>query len=663
MYYKLAFRNIKRSIKDYLVYFLTLVFAVCIFYAFNSIKAQSVLLDLSKEQKSVFDAVNKVMGVFSVFISLILAFLIIYANNYLIKRRKKELGIYLTLGMEKKKVSRILFLETLLIGIISLVIGTCIGVVLSQCMSIFTGKLFKADLTKFKFIFSSGACIKTIFIFLFIYIVVLLFNSITLRKVKVINLLNAAKNNEDTKVKNLKISVVIFLISAVLIGTGYYIVLKAGMAEINNAKLLLSIALGIVGTFLLFMSLSGFVLEVVKSKKKVYLKELNMFLLRQINSKINTTFVSMSFICLMLFVAICTLSSGILISSNINKNLVDLTPHNLTVYSYKDINIDEVLKSNNFDFNKYLKNYHFYKEYTTENIKYKDFYSDVKAECLSSYFVYATNQVTPIIKLSDYNKELEHLHKDKVSLKENEYLVYTDTTDHKDLIEEVLSKNKKININGKSLLPKDNSVADVTFQDQTIKSNLVTIVVNDDLVNGLGVRNSYFNAEANNTKDYTELNAALHKAVESSGNDNIFSVTERDIVASSQGIGAMVAYIGIYLGIIFVITSAAVLAIQQLSETSDNIVRYNLLRKIGVDNKIINKSLFKQIAIYFMLPLVIAIIHSVVGLKISSDIVSTLGGGSSLGNLILISSIFIFIVYGGYFIATYFNAKRTVNNN
>lgn len=663
MYYKLAFRNVKRSIRDYLVYFLTLVFAVSVFYAFNSMKAQSIMLSLNDEQKSVFAGVSKIIGIFSVFMSLILAFLIIYANNYLIKRRKKELGIYLTLGMEKNKVSKILFFETLLIGIISLIIGTGIGVIVSQCMSIFTGKLFKADLTKFKFVFSSSACIKTIIVFTLFYLVVLMFNSMSLKKIKVINLFRAAKNNENVKVKNLKVSVFIFIVSVIIIGTAYYLALKTGISELTNVKILIAVILGILGTFLLFMSLSGFVLKVVKSNKKIYLRELNMFLLRQINSKINTTFVSMSFICIMLFVSICTLSSGLTISDNMNKDLVDLTPHNLTVYAYSDINLDEVLKDNNFDFDKYLDEYHFYKEYTTDEIQYKKFFSDAYDKSLNNYYPYSTNQAIPIIKLSDYNKELENLNMDKVTLKENEYVICSDINDIKDLIKKAISNNKQFDINGNVLVPKENNVTNVTFQNATMKNNMVTIVVNDDLVNGLKVRNSYFNAETKNTKNFSSLNTALHEAVTKSGHKDIYSVTEKDIVAASQGTGAMIAYIGIYIGIIFVISSAAVLAIQQLSETSDNVVRYNLLRKIGVDNNIINKALFRQIAIYFILPLFVAIIHSIAGLKISSDVVSVLGGGSSIFMLISISGIFIVVVYGGYFIATYLNAKRTVNNN
>ena len=153
MYSKLAFRNLKRSFKDYTIYFLTLVFGVCIFYTFNSIQSQSIMMELNDMQASAFEQVENIMGYASIFVSFILAFLIIYANNYLIKRRKKEFGIYMTLGMEKGNLSKIIFIETLLVGIISLAIGLGLGILLSQGLSVLTAKMFQVNLIKFKFLF------------------------------------------------------------------------------------------------------------------------------------------------------------------------------------------------------------------------------------------------------------------------------------------------------------------------------------------------------------------------------------------------------------------------------------------------------------------------------------------------------------------------------
>ena len=219
MYFKLATRNLKKSLKDYTIYFLTLVFGVCIFYTFNSIESQKVMMDLTDMQAAAFQLIDVVMGVASVFISFVLGFLIVYANNFLIRRRKKEFGIYMTLGMENKQLSRLIFIETMLIGVVSLVVGVALGVLLSQGLSIFTAKLFKVNLVNFTFVFSKIAFIKTLVCFGLIYLVVLIFNSFTIRKVKLIDLLTSAKKNESLKVKNIWISVITFVISIVMIGS------------------------------------------------------------------------------------------------------------------------------------------------------------------------------------------------------------------------------------------------------------------------------------------------------------------------------------------------------------------------------------------------------------------------------------------------------------
>ena len=200
MYFKLATRNLKKSLKDYTIYFLTLVFGVCIFYTFNSIESQKVMMDLTDMQAAAFQLIDVVMGVASVFISFVLGFLIVYANNFLIRRRKKEFGIYMTLGMENKQLSRLIFIETMLIGVVSLVVGVALGVLLSQGLSIFTAKLFKVNLVNFTFVFSKIAFIKTLVCFGLIYLVDLIFNSFTIRKVKLIDLLTSAKKNESLKV-------------------------------------------------------------------------------------------------------------------------------------------------------------------------------------------------------------------------------------------------------------------------------------------------------------------------------------------------------------------------------------------------------------------------------------------------------------------------------
>ena len=221
MFYKLAFKNVSKSIKDYTVYFLTLAFGVCVFYVFNSIDSQQAVLDLSSVQHTMVETMMIMINGISVFISFILAFLILYANKFMMRRRKRELGTYMILGMPKGKISMILMAETAVIGIIALAAGLILGIFLSQGLAVLTAKLFEVQIKSFQFVFSSQAFGKTILYFVIIFVVVMLFNSTIVSRCKLITLLNAEHRNERLRVKRLWVSVVLFLISAACLGGAY----------------------------------------------------------------------------------------------------------------------------------------------------------------------------------------------------------------------------------------------------------------------------------------------------------------------------------------------------------------------------------------------------------------------------------------------------------
>ncbi|MGL5675085.1 MAG: FtsX-like permease family protein, partial [Cellulosilyticaceae bacterium] len=208
MYFKLAFNNVKKSFKDYGIYFLTLTFSVCIFYVFNAIDSQKAMMDLSQTTNMMMQNLIELIGYLSIFVAVVLGLLMLYANQFLIRRRKKELGLYMLMGMEKMKISWILTLETFMVGLCSLVAGLGLGIFLSQGLSVFTAKLFGAYMSRFEFMFSSQALVKSSICFLVIYSVIICFNIRNLGKYKLIELLEAHKKNEAPKVKNLWVSVI-----------------------------------------------------------------------------------------------------------------------------------------------------------------------------------------------------------------------------------------------------------------------------------------------------------------------------------------------------------------------------------------------------------------------------------------------------------------------
>lgn len=268
MLFKLSFKNMKKSFKDYAIYFITLVLGVAIFYMFNSLDSQQAMLQVSQSQRDIITMMIRMLEFVSVFVAVILGLLIVYANNFLINRRKKEFGIYMTLGMGKRQISKIILFETILVGILSLIAGLVIGIFASQFMSVLVAKLFEANMTKFEFAFSKGACIKTCIYFAVMYLAVMFFNTITISRYKLINLLTAIKKNETIKLKNPIISILVFLMSAGILAYSYWKV-TAGVQTLDTAdKILPPILMGIVGTIGVFWSLSGFILRLVQSMKK-----------------------------------------------------------------------------------------------------------------------------------------------------------------------------------------------------------------------------------------------------------------------------------------------------------------------------------------------------------------------------------------------------------
>ncbi|MBO3363143.1 ABC transporter permease [Clostridium perfringens] len=672
MYFKLAFKNIKKSYKNYIIYFLTLIFGICIFYTFNSIESQSVMMELNEQKQSAFMMAEQLIGYFSVFIAFVLGFLIVYANNYLIKRRKKEFGIYMTLGMENGSLSKMIFLETLFIGAISLGIGVILGIILSQALSVLTAYMFQVDLTKFQFVFSPLGFKRTVLCFSIIYLVVLIFNFISVRKIKLIDLLTASKRNEKPTIKNLWVSVILFLVSVGILGIAYYKVIHDGIAFASFNALGLPILLGCIGTFIFFYSLTGFFLKVIQGNKKFYLRDLNMFVMKQISSKINTTFVSLSFICLMLFLAICTFSGGLGINRAINADLKDLTKFDVTFWSNSGENIEKLLKEKNIDISNIAKEDSNMVMYDS-GVKYSNFLSKEGITAMKNYFPVANDNDILVIGENGYNNTLKLLGKEPVNLKENQYLAVGNIDEMKKWVNESLEngnmdqmkklvnksseEGKKINISGKNLEPANKKYENINLYNFTMKGDILIFVVKDSLLEGLKPVSSRFNMmlkDNSNTKE--ELESIRDQLVES----QVYSITKKEIYDNAAGLGATMAYLGIYLGLIFIITSAVVLAIQQLTESTDNVERYRLLKEIGVDQKMINKAIFTQVGVYFMLPLSLAIVHSIVGLKISSTIVGVFGNASIMPNIIITAIIFV-IIYGGYFLATYLGAKKNIN--
>ena len=658
MLFKLSLKNIKKSFKDYAIYFLTLVLGVAIFYVFNAMDSQQAMLELNDAEKEIIGLMNEFLGGVSIFVAIVLGFLIIYASRFLIKRRKKEFGIYLTLGMGKRDVSKILLMETFIIGIISLVAGLIIGIIASQFMSIVVANLFEADMSEFTFVFSKAAAIKTIFYYVIIYLIVMIFNVFAVTKYKLIDLLNAFKKGEKIKVRSLGLSVVIFLIAAVILGIAYYFATQ----RLDSLDLFgTSIILGIIGTFLLFFGISGFILKLVQSNKKLYLKNLNIFILRQINSKVNTTVFSMSIICLLLFFTITIFSSAWSINMSLKNDLQYGTPADVLVYTYSDAegktakNILTKVGYNLDNFAEYTESY----TYGFDTVTVGSLLTPILNDVQKDYPNLLVDNYLPVMTISDYNKIASFYGNQTYTLNEDEFILVADYEQMLQYENKALAKGVTIQIGDKTLHNKYKECVEGLLQMSGKKANTGIVVVPDDIdISSSEITENFLAANFKGDKD--EANSELMSYMDEINGEGAVADTKIDIYTASTGLRAIMIFIGLYLGIIFLISSAAILALKELSDSSDNKEKYGMLRRIGVDDKKLNKALFIQIGIFFMLPLLVAIIHSVFGIMSASKIMESMSVTTNISSIAM-TALLIIAIYGGYFIVTYFTSKRIIN--
>lgn len=672
MYFKMAKNNIKKSFKDYTIYFVTLMLAVCIFYNFNAIESQAAMKDIYKIKELL-----KGLSYISILISMIFSGLMLYANNAVVKKRKKELGIYVTLGMSKRKISQILMFETWIVGSIALMAGLIVGIILSQGISVLTGKLFAFDMREYTFHLSISAVYKTFIYFAIMFILVMVFNVSLVAKNKLIDMIYASKKNEEIKFKNPKLAVGLFLLGIIFLGESYYLGWTYTIGAISG-KSVLSILLGAVGTLLFFAGLSGFLFTILKKSKKIYFKELNIFIMKQFQHKINTNFIAMTIICCMLFVTIAMLSASFSVKYQVEKKIKKHMPFDAKITLTIDENqkvkdVEEALKIVGVEFQDFQ--YTLIDEYETKmklTTLLNEYANEMLKERLKTYPLGLS-----IRKISQYNEVKKWLGENPVDLKENEILFLTDDEDMKEVLQKIMENKKEIKIDGKSYLIKNN-IGTTQSNDELIA------IIGDQAVKNMKKASSVMHIKVNEKnkekleekiKDLQEkLPEKMYKSegdvivgkdqlVESYG-FYMSASTENQVYQEMKGFVGTILYVCIYLGFVFLIASAAVLGIQQLTEGTDSLTRYKALKKIGASEKMIHKSIFIQIIVHFMLPLGLALVHAVVGLQILNRLQKSSDfpiGIELLPAMMVV--IGITMIYSGYAYITYIGYKNIVENH
>lgn len=660
--FKLIFKNVHKNLRDYLIYFLTLMISVSLFYAFNSISDQPAFSEMGMTRTLLYDQLGILLSALSVLIAIVLAFLIIYANQFLLKRRKKELGIYMMLGMKKGRISRIFAGETFCVGVIALAVGLILGFILSQGVSLIALKLFAIELDKYQLAFSMGAFRQTIICFALIFFLVMLFNVWSVSSVQLIDLLTASRKNERLKSENRVLPVLMFLLSILCIGIAGVLFYKNGilLSRENMSFQIAGLAL-VVGTILLFYSFAAVFIQLMRSNKGFYLKGLNIFLVRQIGSKIRTNYFVMTVVCGLLTITICAVSIGASTALAMNKLSQAATPYDLTVIS--DVSIDgdsditDYLATCDVQMSDYAKNMEQISVYDAD-MTYADLFAGQDLNLWPIDEAVPQSRVS-VISISDFNRALAMQGKGPVTLNEGEYLLNCNYEGTYQYVIEALRTYSELSVGGVALQRASDEVLQETYVMTSVGNNdRGTLIVPDSVVTALP---KDVNALLVQYKEETNPDEVLQKMIpigldETHG----YRYSEKNMLYDMfYGINALVTFICCYVGLIFLLICAALLALKQLTETTDNIFRYGLLQKLGAKRQQINHTLFVQTGVFFTVPLVVAGLYSILLIGKGMEIVEEFMNIHIATNVWLTVILFL-IVYGSYFIATYLSCKRMV---
>ena len=687
MFFRLALGNVRKSARDYAVYFITLVLGVAVFYAFNTISDQASFL--STDAREMVQAVGQLMLFVTVFLAFVLGFLMVYANNYLVKRRKQEFGLYQLLGMTRAQVSLVLFLETALASLASFVVGLLTGVLLSQLLVFVTAALFNDRVTNFTFHFSSFAALFTLGCFVLIFVVMLAFNLRMLRKVDLADLMSASRKNEQVRVRSLPATIVLGLVGVGLIGWAYYRLTRDGLpldGTVEFPPFLVTTLIVCAGTLVFFYGLSGLLFHVSRAFHGAYYRGLNMFTVRQLSSKVNTVSVSMAVISFILFLAIMAVSGGMGICSGLDADTRKANPYDASVvFIYNQgTTIEEgqvtpgqqAMANAGIDFSSFTSQVEYLNEYNPGQIEGGEDLSvsgfakasgvspDIPGLSSSTDFSALTYY---LMTQSDYNKLRSLNGLDPIDLGDSGYLILSSVNaSMANFDNAVMAAGTQISLGGRTLSP-ISSTADAgpSATPADVGAWFDAVVVPDELVRGAELANSivdmnYSVDSAKGDERYFEETAKLSEMPNTEGQYRFISYgTRNDAIQSSQKTSGMISYLAIYIGFVLVIACAAILAIQQLSSASDAIPSYRLLAELGCPRSMALRSLLVQTLAFFLLPLIVAVAHTAVALRQLIRVISLIGS-ISWTNAIVTTAVAFVAVYGAYFAITYVTSRGLV---
>ena len=682
MYVKLAKSNAKKSIKDYLIYFITITICVSLFYAITSLSSSSY--ELITEESYNFKALNLILKYSTYIITAILILLVAYVNKYMIKRRKREFATYVLLGAEQKSVALMFFSETIVIGILAIISGIVVGTLFSQVITAIV--LISAEQ---KVVFNLRLYMDTVLItfifFIAIFCIIGVYNFIVLRKIKLIDMLNAHRQVEFQFKRSGRVYSIIFALSVIL-----YIICGSCTIKLMNSKIDYSVRMlmyigvslitFILATYALFYSIS-YIMIYIKNKWTNFKYEgTNLFLIGSIVSKIKTSPVLMATISMTFLGAMISFIITLVMAQWALGYLDMRVPYDIDIRNnYSKGFLEE---ANISDFKELPKlDYSMVVEYLNDSGYEVKNYCEVEKYILKPD---GSSEQLLAISLSDFNKLRTMLGYEEVKLEDNEFATQWYSTVTDEVISNYLDNNYELNINGQTYNINKNLVYKDSIGEGFYSNADNIIILSDKACEGLEFAETNFLANIKGKMSYEDADDFQYNYVydwfrkdnaefiqKYSKEYDISRSIIRTRIKSLETNNILVTtlamrILGIYLGVVLLMISLTVLSLSQLTDSIEHKDRFNIIRKLGIEDKEINKVILKQISIYFIVPIAIAMIGVAIFIYnfyiFYKDIITVFVGDKIFILSISFGIALMLIVYLSYFLGTYYTFKRNVNN-
>ena len=618
MYPKLILRNVFRNLQTYTIYFLSLALIYSLLYAFNALPSHPVMQSLSGAKEMLTTVMSQYMGLLSYLILGAIAFLIVYSTNFVLGRRKKELGLYATLGMKKHQIIGTLFFETMLVNIFALLLGFTFGLVLLVLLAHIASEFFMANYFGNLFFLDSKSISLLGYSYLVTSLIVGVMEVSTFRKKQIISLIqeNGVKKSRLIK-ENSVLQLLIFIISSVvIISASLYFSDYHHLSTLKNWGVLL-VSVLVIFVILFYNTLSHFLLRVVKRLSSVYYNKLNSFKIRQFSKQADSNSVTLAVLSLTLTLALSLLVFGGSSYTTMNHELNRYSPFDLQVnlyrgseFHYGNESVKDRLKEDGFDFD-VIKDEYVYSTYSSD-LTYKDM---IDTSQLWEHDKGLRDSKVRILGISAYNHLRKLQGKKDIDLADDSYLINANYKGTIKQIQEFLEQKKDLSIGGYSLkLASSQPLDTVYFLSSVGLNDSGTIVVPDKVVQGLNEDITTYVTNYKENVDKRKIETFLKEWVEkyyftvdgSEVNDFTYQTKVR-ISEIYIGFMGVIVLVLIFISVVFIIISLSILSLQISTSALDSINDYRILYLLGNKKKQNKKILIQQIISYFFVPLLLAV--------------------------------------------------------